>query len=94
MIIERTTSASYGGHHEIIGQVVAGNRDAGEQFVLRYGPLVHSILRRLDMRDDDKDDLFQQVFESNHGIRCLNQLPGGRLLHYTGPVSTTAIFSD
>jgi hypothetical protein len=46
----------------LVEQVIAGQRDAVENFVDQYGPVVVRALRRSRISQEDRDDCWQIVF--------------------------------
>lgn len=46
----------------LVEQVIAGQPDAIENFVDRYGPVVVRVLRRFRISQEDRDDCWQIVF--------------------------------
>lgn len=46
----------------LIAEVVRGNRNAQQEFVLRYRRLIYAVLGRYALTAEEREDLFQQVF--------------------------------
>jgi len=65
----------------LIGAVLRGEKRAGDVFVARFGRLIAAILRRMGLSQQDREDLYQQVFvhlwEQNGRRLSLWQARGG-----------------
>jgi len=71
------------------------NRDAWEQFVLLYSPVLYRMARRRGMQDADAQDLVQTVLMRVAGAidRWEETEPGTRFRHWLRRVAKNAIFS-